>query len=794
MTVARSLGIVSLAFTVCVSLAAQAPEDGTGAPSTRPAPGAFDVPVRALESPAPQTADWLVPIHTGATDPVGGEYGVWASGPDYKVSFHDGFAFYPVLGAAYEHNLPIVWHTETVTSGGAPLDVTADAALRYDTWRAELSRGAVTERYDVRRDGVEQSFVVHRPPSVPGDLVVTGRIETELEAVPVQASHTDLTFCDEHGNAILRYGSAVAIDASGRSTAALTSYDGQRIELTVPGTWLRDAVWPVTIDPLTSAVVIASWGSSLGTPSYPDIVRNDDTNELYIAYSRLTSSGDYDSYVRVTADDFSGSTQLFTDVTTTWSTRYNQVAFVSGSDRWAVALGREFPTSSQAQVRVYVHDVGNTTLNSGTTLFLLPPAGQQDQTPSIGGTWGFASGTKAYMAFRRDTGTGSPNTNNSEVWGVLVDCGTVTPAVAPSLGTPVNLETSSLPDYDAEWPCVTQYSGGGTLSWIVVWQEYNNAITGDDWDVITQRVESDGSLAGRSFFGPASGTTHKVRPKVAGLNQRYAVSYVELTNNGKTGSPWGDSISVQRFNWSETSAVPSSQSPHYVAASTSNNLTTGDGNRSISYDDNTLSHWAVAFHSSAFDVYIVRTGYTGLVTESAVVYNTADSGFSPSITYNNDACEFQLVWATTETSPIGQPVYGALFQYRAASNLNYGTSCAGTITGDNIGICNAPYKGSEFYTISLSGGRASTPTVLFASIGQVDRPLPFAGNSACRLLLSTSIPLIDVVAGNSSSTGAFSTTFPIPESVADVSVYWQFIQVDSRLALWSSDALRTVIR
>ena len=50
-------------------------------------------------APSPLPIDSLrpafVPVHQDEPDPIGGEYGIWAAGRDYKVSFHDGIAFHP---------------------------------------------------------------------------------------------------------------------------------------------------------------------------------------------------------------------------------------------------------------------------------------------------------------------------------------------------------------------------------------------------------------------------------------------------------------------------------------------------------------------------------------------------------------------------------------------------------------------------------------------------------------------------------------------------------------------------
>jgi len=58
-----------------------------------------------------------IPLHTAPADSVGGDYGVWAAGRGYKASFDGAVAFYPALGEAYPHNLPLEWRTISASSG-----------------------------------------------------------------------------------------------------------------------------------------------------------------------------------------------------------------------------------------------------------------------------------------------------------------------------------------------------------------------------------------------------------------------------------------------------------------------------------------------------------------------------------------------------------------------------------------------------------------------------------------------------------------------------------------------------
>ncbi|MCA8950103.1 MAG: hypothetical protein KDE27_11420, partial [Planctomycetes bacterium] len=70
--------------------------------------------------PTAIAAGTCVPIHSAAPD-LGLEYGVWAAGDDYKVSFHGDMTFVPYLGAAYPHNQPWSWRTASVRCGEVEL-------------------------------------------------------------------------------------------------------------------------------------------------------------------------------------------------------------------------------------------------------------------------------------------------------------------------------------------------------------------------------------------------------------------------------------------------------------------------------------------------------------------------------------------------------------------------------------------------------------------------------------------------------------------------------------------------
>lgn len=764
-------------------------------------------PAQALSLAGPQTSAaaqltspralpgnaWRTSIHTSARDPVGGEYGAWTSALTYKASFHDGFVFYPFLGASYPENLPLRWTTESVAAGGEPIvDVNAAPQHVRADWRYEYRYAGMTEAYDVSDNGVEQIFVIWNKPTRAGDLVVTGRITTNLRlatAAPASAVHTALTFGDAAGHPLVRYGEAYAIDAGGRRIHALTSFDGTHVKLTVPAAFVASAAFPLTIDPLTSRVIISTWGgTTFGLASYPEVGRDDEStaSNLMSFYSRQFSASDFDAYGRLSNDDFSNSLMVFNDVTASWSTVRAGVAFVGAADRWALCLQRDFPaTANTVRVRVYFHDKGNTTLNSGLLVFHDPSASECNWYPSVGGTNGFSTtGVNALLAYQADVTATKTNTTTSKIYTVLLDC------AARTIGTRAEVD-NGIDNDDNEFPDVNQESNGGVASWVVAWEQFNNSIGGDDVDVIASRRTSTNGDGGHFFMGPAGGAPlHKLQPQVGGRNGRYCVSMVR-SDTRSSGGGFGSEVLVERFDWSESSMTPVKLGPKTLVSDTSPADFVNGG---IAHDDNSSSHWALVYQRGAFttgDTFVIRVGYTGGTTETGTLYNGPNGSWSPNIAFNDDANEFQCVYASNDDAPSGLPVYGQRLQYSASAvNVLYGVGCGpGTIAASN------PFAGSEFFRVGLGGVAGATPAALLMSLGAGAIPLAFLGAPGCVANFNPSGGAFLLSIGSTAAAGA---GFPLPDDpliIVNLYVQWGYLAPGLNPAnLGATQGLRIQVR
>lgn len=131
-----------------------------------------------------------------------------------------------------------------IANGGglAPELRKADAAVIY-------RRGAVDERYILRKEALEQEFVIRELPAGSGDVVVSSTVQTEFTPPQEGTAAKELSFAGPGGSA-LRFSQAVALDASGRTLPLEMAYANGRLAMTVPASWLSEATLPIVVDPL----------------------------------------------------------------------------------------------------------------------------------------------------------------------------------------------------------------------------------------------------------------------------------------------------------------------------------------------------------------------------------------------------------------------------------------------------------------------------------------------------------------------------------------------------------------
>ncbi|MEZ5963423.1 MAG: hypothetical protein R3F56_06205 [Planctomycetota bacterium] len=708
--------------------------------------------------------DLPIPIHTHDLQAGAEPYGWWAGGPGYKASFHDGFVFYPRQRRAQAPHTPLRWTTMSITCGGLPIvDPTRAPSHHRAAWRYEYRWPGITEAYDVRKDGVEQTFVVAARPLAAGDLVVTGRVATSLVAHAGSsgaAAQQDVVFDDDAGEGLVRYSAAFAVDANGRRTAVATTRREDEIALTVPAAWLATATFPVTVDPLTSRIGLTGGIVDLGNSLIAADVGCDQessTANLMCVFSWPSSGFDSDVFAVLYDHDFTNPRVVYSDLSLARAQRPN-VGFVAGADRWVLAY------ESNPGLVVYLHDKGNVVPDSGTRLSVTPGVGQAFFAADVGGTAGGSGGDNALVTFQSRQGT---NVNNDAILGLLVN------ARARTAGAPFAISATG-GNLDSEWAAVNSESDGGSASWIVTYAQKDNAVTGDDYDLLAARVTANGTVAGTAQLGPAVGSAQRfLAARLAGRGGRYLVSILEsLSSTSGTDRLW-----VQRFDWPESAVAPTPGASRVLASWNGFAMS----NPSVAFDGDTRSHWVVAYSvrtASGPLGQVVRLGHSGGVVEtnafppSGAIYQIEPAGIAFDPVHRAYPLQF-LTTASNTALTVVLGLFGQRYLYPAdALSIVYGTGCG-------LGVNGTPHPlaGNEFYEVVLGGLPAGTACVLLLSTGQAALPLDGLGMTACVLNVDPNrlvVSLPTAVAGN-----AARVRLPLPDDppfLGDLYTQWAFAQ------------------
>jgi hypothetical protein len=697
---------------------------------------AVSAPATAQLEAAMQLPPLHVPIHTAADD-EGASYGIWGGAESYKASFHDGMTFVPYLGADYPHNQPWSWRTTGVTVGGVPVCEPGVAPARVQReFRYEYRWPGVTEAYDVRQDGLEQTFVVSQLPAR-GDLVVEGEVTSALRAPAQAARQQALAFADENGTTIVGYGEAWAFDADGARTPVATAYADGRITLTVPGAWLARAALPVVVDPLLTRVQVFGFQSVIKTV---DIGRDEEsTNSVKTMVTAVyaASTFDDDVFVRVCNNDFSWSSIVYNDMTTSWDSDGATCAFVGGADRWVVAFRRWFTNNPirASRIRCLVHDSGSA-MASTVVNGMATPSGLNEHRPDIGGSLAFTTGSHALVVYQQEdnslTGGHMADTDQSRIYGALFDATTPT----GTFGTAFPI--LSISSADIERPSVNQVAtGGATFSWLCAMQSYTNTVAMDDWDVLVRRIANDGTVQGGVWASgvAAPNTHHQFAPVIAGRDGRYAVSFATTTvasQPTKSANIRGTSVWVQRLDWFESSSSPTAQPAVELIADVARDYETG----CIAYDTSDRSHFAIGCRTigNAQPAAIgMRVGFRGHLTEGPVTLHTQPGSAPSQLACTFDELNRRFLFAYGFDAGSNQPVFAHPMGYvpvTTAHSTGFGCNPA------TIWWNGTQQIGGEFPRLRVDQAGPNVWHIMMASTASLDLPVPLADvGPGCRLLV-----------------------------------------------------------
>jgi hypothetical protein len=422
-----------------------------------------------------------------------------ARGATYKAEFGAGRATYvPLFGARAPANHPVAFALESAAIGGRALELDRGASATRSGDSVRFERGALTEIYELSPSAIEQKFVLESLPantsasaSANDSLVLTIAIDSDLSRSTTDAG---LELSNELG-AVL-YGRAEIVDAQGRRAPASTEWNEGSIQIAVTESFLAQASFPVTIDPLITTLVV---DNSPDDDFAPDVAFDAITGDWISVYEEAVSAADHD-VVAIIADSnglvIPGGLYYIDNSAENWTKP--RVANNNLAHQFMIVAEVGSPGAHSIRART-IHSDG---LGLSNKLVIADVAGMDLMNPDVGGDTSVASPSYYCVVWERVYSS----TDHDIHAAVVTSAGVVSPTiyVENSSGT---LDTNpSISKSDGLPPFVSQ-------EWNVVWQRL--FIAGDH-DVFGAQIHWDGGVT-TPTFGIFTSGADETAPRASSL-------------------------------------------------------------------------------------------------------------------------------------------------------------------------------------------------------------------------------------------------------------------------------------
>jgi len=525
--------------------------------------------------------------------------------PKYEASFtEEGLSFVPLIGDGVKGR-EMGFSLEAIHAGDEALSFTKEGfEVKENRITYSLSR-PVEEVYIAREEGIEQVFHLKAPVSSKGeDLVLTVAVQTELQP---KVGRQEIGFFDEKGEKVATYGAVTVFDARGKEKTFLPKLRGGQVALVVPGEFLKDAAYPITVDPLIgSDFAICDQGDGQGRAA----IAFDGTNYLVVWQDERNASRDI------------------------YGQRVSKAGGLVGTDFAICNQGddQEFPDIGFDGTNYLVvwedernasRDIYGQRVNTGGGLvggsLAICNEGHYQYVPAIA-----FDGTN-YLVVWEDYRSGR------DIYGQRVN--TDGGLLGGNFGIYTGIEGQSYP--------AVAFDG---TNYLVVWQDTRDGL-GIDSDIYGRRVSSAGGLVGGDF-AICNQADHQDFSAIAFDGTNYLVVWEDRRN---------ESIDIYAQRVSPAGALLDG---NFAIC----NQGDGQGKPAIAFDGtNYLVVWSDHRYDDDYsDIYGQRVSKEGgLVGGNFAICDLDDSQYSPDVTF--DGTNYLVAWSDTRnasTDIYGQRVSG----------------------------------------------------------------------------------------------------------------------------------------
>lgn len=241
-----------------------------------------------VPDPIRSTAPAAALSQSHGLEPRADGLGLRGGGADYRVQFDErGMRFEPALGGAVATTQHLALQPLAVMAGGEAALAVAVAAPAVVGSAAHYAHvPGITERYEVRPDGVALSWRFDERPASPGDLVVRYAVDTSL---PTPVPHADGVAFRRDDSGGVAIGGVTGIDADGNTAAGSVRCANGVLELRLPGAFVAEAAFPLVLDPIIGTVFSVSVGLTYDDDE-PDVAYDHVTTNWLVVWRRRFSA------------------------------------------------------------------------------------------------------------------------------------------------------------------------------------------------------------------------------------------------------------------------------------------------------------------------------------------------------------------------------------------------------------------------------------------------------------------------------------------------------------------------
>jgi hypothetical protein len=681
----------------------------------------------------------------------------WALGPAYKARFDaHGFRFVPALTRNAQAARSLSFALDSIALGGVPIYGAPDAGVlpTVEGKTVRYARGAgITEAYEARRAGLEQYFVFESLPPAAGDLVVRGRILTDLVAVTA-SPEGGLRF-EAVGEGGVEYGAALGIDARGRTSPASLSFDGDSVEMRLPASFVRRAALPLVLDPLVGAIEVVDDGAN--DDERPDVAYDATQQTYLVVWQRYFALNNIDIRAqRLDIDGIPDGAPILVE-----SVDINErpaVGDVNDTNRFLVVWQRSTVVGGTHDVLCRAVNGSSGAVSAATTIAGGAP---DDLLPDVGGE-SHPPDRECLVVWKRE-GTG--------IRGQLVRV-PGSPLDPSLVGGLLDVSTGA----DDDNPAVTK-SGSSVGRWLVVWERFFAAPPPGDNDLRARLVDRDGTFCTAVTTVLTTIGPDEHLPSCAGDGTDFLVV-------------WERDFDLHCATASHAGPCGAGGT---LAVGTDETLLARDADLRAPAVEYCGREYVVAYLEEVSvldgDLYVVGVDPVACTPceKPQLVAGTAENEARPAVAAQRSAAtgegpDVLIAWMSEDTGVVGfeSDIYVHLYRCTPGFAVINGAGCG---NGGGFYEVTCAGIGASGFTHLLSGALPGSPAALVIGFSLLD--------FSCGTCLLR--PSLDYVAGTATSgTGSASVVTPIPDDPALIGAVvfgqWAVFHAAGACALFGIDA------